>query len=322
MPVDLYVGGAEHAVLHLLYARFWHKVLFDRGHVSTLEPFQRLINQGLILSITYRTSEGRIVPYNKINFAEGKAAHAETGEELAGETEKMSKSRGNVIPVDFPVQQYGADTTRLYEMFMGPLETTKPWSMQGVEGISRFLNRAWRMIVDEEASGMRLNGKVLDKVEPTNEQLRALHKAIWSVTEDLEGLRFNTAISRLMEFVNFFTSQPARPRSCMETFVLLLAPFAPHIAEEMWQTLGHTESLAYAPWPVYDARFTLEETIEIPIQVNGRVRSRLVASITAGSGDLERMALEDPKIQRYLDGHAVQKVIVVPKKLINIVVSP
>src|SRR6266516_198422 len=322
MPVDVYVGGAEHAVLHLLYARFWHKVLFDRGHVSTLEPFQRLINQGMILSITYRTSDGRIVPYSKINFSEGKAAHAETGEELAGETEKMSKSRGNVIPVDFPLQQYGADTTRIYEMFMGPLETTKPWSMQGVEGISRFLNRAWRMIVDEEAQGMRLNRKVLDNVEPTNEQLRALHKTIQSVTEDLEALRFNTGISRLMEFVNFFTSQAARPRSCMETFVLLLAPFAPHIAEEMWQALGHAESLAHAPWPVSDARFTLEEAIEIPIQVNGKVRSRLVASITAGSDDLERMALEDPKIQRYLDGHAVQKVIVVPKKLINIVVSP
>src|SRR5216117_215759 len=244
MPVDLYVGGAEHAVLHLLYARFWHKVLFDRGYLSTLEPFQRLINQGHVLSTTYRTKEGRIIPYAKINFVEGKALHAETGEDLAGETEKMSKSRGNVIPVDFPLQQYGADTTRLYEMFMGPLETTKPWSMQGVEGISRFLNRAWRMIVDEEAQGMRLNRKVLDNVEPTNEQLRALHKTIQSVTEDLEALRFNTGISRLMEFVNFLTSQAARPRSCMETFVLLLAPFAPHVAEEMWQTLGHTESLA------------------------------------------------------------------------------
>ncbi len=157
MPVDLYVGGAEHAVLHLLYARFWHKVLYDRGYVSTLEPFQRLINQGMILSITYRTREGRIVPYTGIRFGEGKAVHAETGEELTGEVEKMSKSRGNVIPVDVPLQQYGADTTRLYEMFMGPLETTKPWSMQGVEGISRFLNRAWRMIIDEAAEQLRLS---------------------------------------------------------------------------------------------------------------------------------------------------------------------
>src|SRR5881628_827416 len=191
MPVDLYVGGAEHAVLHLLYARFWHKVLFDRGHVSTLEPFQRLINQGMILSITYRTSDGRIVPYSKINFSEGKAAHAETGEELAGETEKMSKSRGNVIPVDFPLQQYGADTTRLYEMFMGPLETTKPWSMQGVEGISRFLNRAWRMIVDEESTQLKLSSKLKD-AGPDKEQLRVLHKTIQAVTQDMEALRFNT----------------------------------------------------------------------------------------------------------------------------------
>ena len=160
MPVDLYVGGAEHAVLHLLYSRFWHKVLFDRGYVSTMEPFQRLVNQGMILSVTYRTSEGRIVPYSQIRFEEGKALHAETGEELAGETEKMSKSRGNVIPVDVPIQRYGADTTRLYEMFMGPLETTKPWSMQGVEGISRFLNRSWRMIVDESADAMQLNPKI------------------------------------------------------------------------------------------------------------------------------------------------------------------
>ena len=157
MPVDLYVGGAEHAVLHLLYSRFWHKVLFDRGYVSTMEPFQRLVNQGMILSVTYRTSEQRIVPYRQIRFEEGKAFHAETGEELAGETEKMSKSRGNVIPVDVPLQNYGADNTRLYEMFMGPLESTKPWSMQGVEGISRFLNRAWRMIIDETVDSMQLN---------------------------------------------------------------------------------------------------------------------------------------------------------------------
>ena len=171
MPVDLYVGGAEHAVLHLLYARFWHKVLFDRGYVSTLEPFRRLINQGMILSITYRTQEGRVVPYTKIKFGEGKAIHAETGEELSGEVEKMSKARGNVIPVDVPLQQYGADTTRLYEMFMGPLETTKPWSMQGVEGISRFLNRAWRMIMDENR-GQRATQRPRDVPERIPAQIR------------------------------------------------------------------------------------------------------------------------------------------------------
>lgn len=323
MPVDLYVGGAEHAVLHLLYARFWHKVLFDRGHVSTLEPFRRLINQGMILSITYRTKEGRIVPYTNIRFGEGKAVHAETGEELAGEVEKMSKARGNVIPVDVPLQQYGADTTRLYEMFMGPLETTKPWSMQGVEGISRFLNRAWRMIIDETAEGITLNSKVrsgeVAGADPTAEQLRVLHKTIQSVTDDMAALRFNTAISRLMEFVNFFTGQDARPHSCMETFVLLLAPLAPHLAEELWQALGYPDSLAFEAWPAFDEKYTREDTIEFPIQINGRLRSRLVASINATREELESAVLNDPKVTKYLGDATVRKVIVVPKKLINIV---
>ena len=325
MPVDLYVGGAEHAVLHLLYARFWHKVLYDRGYVSTLEPFQRLINQGMILSVTYRTPEGRIVPYTKIRFGEGRAVHAETGEELAGETEKMSKSRGNVIPVDVPLEQYGADTTRLYEMFMGPLETTKPWSMQGVEGISRFLNRAWRMVIDESADDMRLNPKVVSgeelEAQPTAEQLRVVHRTIQAVTEDLEGLRFNTAISRMMEFVNFFTGQDVRPQSCLETFVLLLAPMAPHLCEELWQALGHRESLAYAPWPAFDPDYAQEDTIELPVQVNGRLRSRLIASVSATNEVLERAALDDPKVRKYLAASTVRKVIIVPRKLINIVAN-
>jgi leucyl-tRNA synthetase len=320
MPVDLYVGGAEHAVLHLLYSRFWHKVLFDRGYVSTMEPFQRLINQGMILSITYRTSENRIVPYINIRFEEGKALHAETDEELAGETEKMSKSRGNVIPVDVPLQRYGADTTRLYEMFMGPLETTKPWSMQGVEGISRFLNRAWRMIVEESADAMQLSTRLTDSA-PTEDQLRVLHKTMKAVTEDMESLSFNTAISRLMEFVNYFTGQESRPHRCIEEFVKLLSPMAPHIAEELWQALGHSESIAYAAWPAFDPKYIRESTIEIPIQINGRVRGRITASVNASNSELEQAALADPKIRRYLEGSSVRKVIVVPGKLISVVVS-
>jgi leucyl-tRNA synthetase len=320
MPVDLYVGGAEHAVLHLLYSRFWHKVLFDRGYVSTMEPFQRLINQGMILSITYRTSEGRIVPYTSIRFEEGKALHAETDEELTGETEKMSKSRGNVIPVDVPIQRYGADTTRLYEMFMGPLEATKPWSMQGVEGISRFLNRTWRMIIDEAAETMQLSPKLTDAV-PTEDQTRVLHKAVKAVTEDMETLRFNTAISRLMEFVNYFTGQESRPRRCIEEFVKLLSPMAPHIAEELWQVLGHSESISYAAWPAFDPKYVQESTIEIPIQINGRVRGRITVSANASNGELEQAALADPKIKRYLEGSSIRKVIVVPGKLINVVIS-
>ena len=323
MPVDLYVGGAEHAVLHLLYARFWHKVLFDRGKVSTMEPFRRLINQGMILSITYRTAEGRIVPYTKIDFHEGKAIHTETGEELSGETEKMSKSRGNVIPVDVPLQQYGADTTRLYEMFMGPIEDTKPWSMQGVEGISRFLNRAWRMIVDEDADELRLNSKVVPpsgpEGEPTLEQLRALNKTLKAVTADLEALRFNTAISRLMEFVNFFTAQKARPAVCMERFVLMLSPLAPHLAEELWLAMGHSDSLAGARWPDFEEQYTRDDMMEVPVQINGRLRARLLASSSASREELEQAALSDPKIRKHLENSAIRKVIVVPGKLVNIV---
>jgi leucyl-tRNA synthetase len=322
MPVDLYVGGAEHAVLHLLYSRFWHKVLFDRGYVSTMEPFRKLVNQGMILSITYRTAEGRIVPYSQIRFEEGKALHAQTDEELSGETEKMSKARGNVVPVDMPIQRYGSDTTRLYEMFMGPLESTKPWSMQGVEGISRFLNRSWRMIVDESADKMQLNPKViLENATPSDDQLRVLHKALRSVTQDMESLSFNTAISRLMEFVNFFTGQENRPLGCMESFVLMLSPMAPHIAEELWQALGHSESLAYASWPRFDPKYVAENMIEMPVQINGRVRGRIAVAANATNEEMERAALAEPKVIKYLEGSSIRKVIVVPKKLINIVAS-
>jgi leucyl-tRNA synthetase len=318
MPVDLYVGGAEHAVLHLLYSRFWHKVLFDRGHVTTVEPFQRLINQGMILSISYYDSTGRIVPYADIKFSEGKACREGSSEELIGQTEKMSKSRGNVIAVDIPLGQYGADTTRLYEMFMGPLEATKPWSMQGVEGISRFLNRAWRIVVDEDAEEMRRNPAISDK-PPTDEQLRVLHKTIRVVTEDIEALRLNTSISRLMEFVNFFTGQTERPISCIEPFVLMLAPLAPHIAEEMWQALGNSGSLAYEPWPPFNPEFTREDTVEIPIQINGKLRTRIVVASDATKEQIEQAARSDPKTQAQLEGKTVTKVIVVPGKLVNIV---
>jgi leucyl-tRNA synthetase len=232
----------------------------------------------------------------------------------------MSKSRGNVIAVDVPIQRYGADTTRLYEMFMGPLESTKPWSMQGVEGISRFLNRAWRMIVDESADAMQVSSKAAPKeVPPNEEQLRVLHKTIRSVTQDMENLSFNTAISRLMEFVNYFTGQESRPHACMESFVLLLSPMAPHFCEELWQVLGHAESLAYASWPVFDARYVQENMIEIPVQINGKIRARITASVSATSGELEQAALADPRVIKYLESGAIRKVIVVPGKLINIV---
>jgi leucyl-tRNA synthetase len=323
MPVDLYVGGAEHAVLHLLYSRFWHKVLFDRGCVSTMEPFQKLVNQGMILSTTYRTPKGHIVPYSKIDFRDGGAFHMETGEELAGETEKMSKSRGNVIPVDVPVGQYGADTTRLYEMFIGPLESTKPWSMQGVEGIHRFLNRAWRMIVDESSDRLSLNPAVVGSDAPAVEaHMRVLHRTIDAVSRDMENLSFNTAISRLMEFVNYFTAQETRPLFCMEQFVLMLSPMAPHISEELWQVLGHKESVAYIPWPQLDSRYLQESSIQIPVQINGKVRGKITVPADADPKALEQTAFSDPKVKKHLEGHVVRKTIIIPKKMINIVATP
>jgi len=205
-------------------------------------------------------------------------------------------------------------------MFMGPLEATKPWSMQGVEGISRFLNRAWRMIIDESADAMKLSPRVAPKdAAPNDEQLRVLHKTIQSVTQDMENLSFNTAISRLMEFVNYFTAQNSRPQVCMDSFVLMLSPMAPHICEELWQALGHLKSLTCESWPAFEMRYVQESTIEIPIQINGKVRGRITASVNATNSELEQAALADPRVQKYLEGNAARKVIIVPKKLINIV---
>ena len=287
MPIDLYVGGAEHAVLHLLYARFWHKVLYDRGYVSTPEPFQKLVNQGMIL-----------------------------GEN----NEKMSKSRGNVINPDHVVQDYGADSLRMYEMFMGPLEATKPWSMDGVNGVRGFLDRAWRMIIDYQVEEMTLSVAVQD-IEPTEEQNRVLHKTIGAVTKDLETMSFNTAIARLMEFTNFFTRCDKRPRSVMEQFVLLLSPYAPHIAEELWQALGHSESLAYETWPKFDAELAKDDLIEVPVQFKGKVRTKIQVPPDISKDDLEQAALADVKVQEQLAGKDILKTSVVPGRLLNFVVT-
>ena len=287
MPVDLYVGGAEHAVLHLLYARFWHKVLYDRGVVSTPEPFQKLVNQGMIL-----------------------------GEN----NEKMSKSRGNVINPDAIVAEYGADSLRLYEMFMGPLEASKPWSMQGVNGVFGFLNRVWRLVIDERADAVRLNPAIVDR-PPTAEDNRVLHRTIGVVTDHIAGLAFNTAISRMMEFTNYFTTATERPRAVMEQFVLLLSPFAPHIAEELWQALGHTKTLAYEPWPKFDPALAKEDTVEIPVQINGKVRSKVIVPTGAGAAALEAAARADERIAGLLRGKQIVKVIPVPGRLISFVVK-
>jgi leucyl-tRNA synthetase len=351
MPVDLYVGGAEHAVLHLLYSRFWHKVLFDRGYVSTPEPFQKLVNQGMVLGemeyTGYQDTAGRWVSAAKVTTgAEGRPTVADSGQSvqpvkvapdrvrkqgdgfvladeptivLESRAYKMSKSRGNVVNPDAVVAEYGADSLRLYEMFMGPLEATKPWSMAGVNGVRGFLERVWRLIVNDRSEQLELAAAVKD-VPPTQEQNRVLHRTIAGVSEDIEQMRFNTAIAKLMEFTNYFTKQEVRPRSVLEPFVLLLSPLAPHLAEELWQLLGHDQTLAYEPWPLADPDLVKQETIEVPVQVNGKLRGRISMPVDASSADLEAAARADQRIAELLRDRQVEKVIVVPGRLVNFVI--
>jgi len=290
--VDLYVGGTEHAVLHLLYARFWHKVLFDLGYVSKPEPFQRLVNQGIIL-----------------------------GED----NQKMSKSRGNIVNPDDVIDQHGADAFRCYEMFMGPLQQMKPWSMRGVEGVARFLARVWRLLMTENQAGAWELSEKIKNVEPDKAQQKMLHATIKKVTQDIESFSFNTAISQMMIFVNAFTNVDAIPLSAMRTFLVLLNPFAPHIASELWEKLNAKFSdapgdITEQRWPTYDERLLVEDETEIVIQINGRVRDRMKMPILATEEELESAALSLPKIQDRIAGKTVRKVIVVPKKLVNIVV--
>jgi len=310
--VDLYVGGTEHAVLHLLYARFWHKVLFDLGYVSTPEPFFKLVNQGLILG--------------------------EDGQ-------KMSKSRGNVVNPDDVLKEFGADAFRLYEMFMGPLQDTKPWNTRGVEGVYRFLGRVWRLFVDEKsetafeqaetATEPQRHGELLDLIlldgavaddAPTPAQLKTLHACIKKVTEDLDGMRFNTAISAMMVFINEANTWQTKPLSVLKTFLQLLAPFAPHLAEELWARLHSTfgqraPSLPYAEWPKFDAALLVESEIEIPVSVNGKMRDVIKAPADADNATLETAAKSSEKVKPFLEGKTIKKVIVVPKKMVNIVVG-
>ncbi|MBN1508806.1 MAG: class I tRNA ligase family protein, partial [Sedimentisphaerales bacterium] len=284
MPVDLYIGGAEHAVLHLLYSRFWHKFLYDRGYVSTKEPFQKLINQGMILG--------------------------EDGQ-------KMSKSRGNVVNPDRVIEEYGADSMRLYEMFMGPLEAMKPWNMQGVQGVYRFLQKTWRLAVNEETG--ELAGAIQDAT-PDEETLRLLHQTIKKVDGDVETYGFNTAISAMMILVNHLSRLEVRPRSVMEPFLLILSPFAPHIAEELWQRLGHTRSLAHEPWPRYDAELAREKQVELAVQINGKVKDRIVVPAESEEQYIRQEALANEKVVAALAGKAPKKVIVIKSRLVNIVV--
>lgn len=348
MPVDLYVGGAEHAVLHLLYARFWHKVLYDRGHVHTAEPFQRLVNQGMILGEMEYTAFRRNGEWISAELVDVDLAHTKADDQpcervkldesevvkkgevfvlkenptirVDARAYKMSKSRGNVINPDDVVREYGADSLRLYEMFMGPLEATKPWSMRGVEGVYRFLNRVWRLIIDERAEAPALDAAITDS-PPDKETLKLLHQTIKKVTLDIEAMRFNTAIAAMMEFSNFLTKQSRRSKSVLETFVLLLSPFAPHMAEELWSVLGHSTTLAYEPWPQWDEALTREDHIEIPVQVNGKLRGKITVPADIDNEALKKAALAEEKVRNFISGKTVRKTIVVPRKLVNIVVG-
>ena len=286
--VDLYVGGTEHAVLHLLYARFGHKVLFDLGYLSKPEPFQRLVNQGIILG--------------------------EDGQ-------KMSKSRGNIVNPDDVIDQYGADAFRCYEMFMGPLEQMKPWSMRGVEGVSRFLARVWRLMMNENQAGEWELSSAVQDVDLAKAQQKVLHATIKKVTEDIESLSFNTAISQMMIFVNAFTNAETVPISAMRTFLVLLNPFAPHLSSELWQQLKLKGDVAEQTWPSYDEKFLVEDEVEIVIQVNGKVRDRMTISIQASEEEIKNAVLRLPKIQELTAGKQIRKVVVIPKKLVNIVVA-
>ncbi len=336
MPVDLYVGGAEHAVLHLLYARFWHKVLYDCGHVSTKEPFQRVVNQGMILGRTYSYAvdgdgepvslvdneedvEGwreEVITPNEVRWEDETPMHPEHDVELAVSTEKMSKSRGNVINPDDVVEEFGADTLRTYEMFMGPIEQDKPWDQQGVVGVHRFLSRVWRLFCDDEG----LADRVTD-AEPDEELRAEFHKTIETVTEDTEDLRFNTAIAAMMEFVNYLFKQDEVPRSVVERFIIMLSPYAPHIAEEVWERLGRDGSITWAEWPEYDEELTQEETVEIGVQVGGKTRGSIEIPTDADKEDAVEAAHNDETIAKYLEGESCERVIFVPGQILNFVLE-
>ncbi|HUP98976.1 MAG TPA: leucine--tRNA ligase [Aeromicrobium sp.] len=311
---DLYVGGVEHAVLHLLYARFWHKVLFDLGHVSSSEPFRKLFNQGYIQAYAYTDERGAYVPAADVVEEadgtwtyEGKPVHREYG--------KMGKSLKNVVTPDEMYEAYGADTFRVYEMSMGPLDVSRPWETRVVVGAQRFLQRVWRLVVDEDSGDATISHELA-----SDELRQALHRTIDAVHGEMEGMRFNTAIAKLIELTNQVTKSDQRPREVIEPLILMLAPFAPHIAEELWSRLGHPESLTYHPFPVADPAFLVQESVTCVIQVQGKVRARLEVSPAASDEDLTRLALAEPNVQRALDGKEPRRVIVRAPKLVNIVV--
>ncbi|KAL8032932.1 hypothetical protein ABFX02_13G129700 [Erythranthe guttata] len=341
-PVDVYVGGAEHAVLHLLYARFWHKVLYDIGVVSTKEPFQCVINQGIILGevqyLAFRDSDGNLVSADVVNDT-GNFSQESIPEEkvvksgdyfvmkdnpnirLIARAHKMSKSRGNVVNPDDVVLQYGADSLRLYEMFMGPFRDSKTWSTSGIDGVHRFLARVWRLVVGlPSADGKFKSGTVDFEGEPSIEQLRCLHRCINKVTEEIEATRFNTGISAMMEFTNAAYKWEKLPKSIVEEFILLLSPYAPHMAEELWSRLGHSTSLAYEPFPKVNPAYLKESTVILPVQINGKTRGTIQVEKTCTEEDAFELASLDSKLSKFLSGKSIKKRIFVPGKILNIIV--
>lgn len=316
LPVDLYVGGAEHAVLHLLYARFWHKVLFDLGFVPTPEPFQRLVNQGMILGLAYKTKRGVLVPMDKIEWKDGRPFGCEEGGEMEELTEfpaKMSKSLKNVVNPDDVIRDFGADSLRLYEMFMGPLQAVKPWSTKGVEGVHRFLKRANKLVTENVIADRAM----------TKAEAKSLNQMIKKVGEDLETMAFNTGISAMMVFINEaedFAKAGGLPREYLEKFLLCLSPFAPHLGEELWENLGHDQTLAYEKWPVFDEKALVEDEIEIPVQVLGKLRGRIMIPVAATPAEMEAAAKANKDIAKFLEGKTIVKVIAVPKRMVNFVI--
>ncbi|KWX65654.1 leucine--tRNA ligase [Mycobacterium sp. NAZ190054] len=315
--VDLYVGGVEHAVLHLLYSRFWHKVLYDLGHVSSREPYRRLVNQGYIQAFAYTDSRGAYVPAAEVVERDGRFFWpGPDGEiEVNQEFGKIGKSLKNSVSPDEICDSYGADTLRVYEMSMGPLEASRPWATKDVVGAHRFLQRVWRLVVSEETGATVVTDDVLDE-----DTLRLLHRTIAGVGEDYAALRNNTAAAKLIEYTNHLTKQSVTARAALEPLVLMVAPLAPHLAEELWSRLGHERSLAHGPFPVADERYLVEDTVEYPVQVNGKVRGRVTVAADAPTDVVEAAALADEKVVAFLDGKTPKKVIVVAGRLVNVVV--
>lgn len=312
MPVDLYIGGAEHAVLHLLYSRFWHKVLYDLGIVSTDEPYKKLFNQGMILAFAYENGAGAKIPADQIEERDGKFYNTENGSEVRQIVAKMSKSLKNVVNPDDVVNRYGADSLRLYEMFMGPLDVMKPWDDRNVKGVFNFLSRSFRFFSNPENISIAADD---------NELLKGLHKTIKKVGDDIESLKFNTAISEMMIFLNLVYKKGKVSKDTACRFTLILSPFAPHLAEELWQMLGNEKSLAYEPWPEYDEQYLKEDTIEYPVSFNGKMRFLIELPADMPAEEIRKAVLADERSAKWIGSSAPANVIVVPKKIVNVVVK-